>query len=114
MRSLEIDDDDDDDDGNPSAYLIYLSVTVTTQKPDPFRAYGGPTALFPQGRIHLRQSFLISSKEMPRFEIWSHAVDVSDLLRAGLNPGCFANGRTFAASEDIEEAVTEMWTFLLG
>ena len=33
-------------DGNPLAFLIYLSVTVTTKMPDPFRGYCGPCAYF--------------------------------------------------------------------
>ena len=37
---------ENDDDGNPLAYLICLSVTVTTKMPDPFRGYCGPTAYF--------------------------------------------------------------------
>ena len=35
-----------DKDGNPLAFLIYLSVTVTTKMPDPFRGYCGPCAYF--------------------------------------------------------------------
>ena len=35
-----------DQDGNPLAFLIYLSVTVTTKMPEPFRGYCGPCAYF--------------------------------------------------------------------
>ena len=35
-----------DKDGNPLAFLIYLSVTVTTKMPEPFRGYCGPCAYF--------------------------------------------------------------------
>ena len=35
-----------DKDGNPLAFLIYLSVTVTTKMPEPFRGYCGPNAYF--------------------------------------------------------------------
>ena len=35
-----------DKDGNPLASLVYLTVDVTTKKPDPFRGYCGPCAYF--------------------------------------------------------------------
>ena len=41
LTSLEV-----DKDGNSLAFLIYLSVTVTTKMPELFRGYCGPCAYF--------------------------------------------------------------------
>ena len=95
-----------DKDGNPLAYLVYLSVSVTTKMLDPFRGYYGPCAYYQKVGPILSNvsSFVHEGMPAPSTEPYTARLrpSLADL-------DYFANGR-ISVTRNIKTFVIPLWT----